>query len=47
MLNFGVLKEEIGTKMSDFGIFGDKNTKFGGFEGENGDKNAQFWDFWG
>ena len=33
--------------MPDFGILGDKNTKFGGFEGENWDKNTKFGGFEG
>ena len=52
---FQVLKEKIGTKMSDLGIFGvkmlnfgvleDKNVKFGDVGEENWDKSARFWDF--
>ena len=40
MPNFGVLKEEIGTKMPDFGILGDKNVQFWGLEKGNWNKNA-------
>ena len=33
--------------MPDFGISGDKNVRFWGFEGGNWNKNAQFWGFEG
>ena len=53
MPNFGGFEGKNGTKMSDFGILGDKNAQFWGFEGKNGSKmpdfgifgvqNAEFW----
>ena len=55
MLNFGAFEGKIGTKMPNFGIFGDKIADFGVLKGKMGtkmpdlgileDKNVQFGGF--
>ena len=43
--NFGVLKDKIGTKMSDFGVLGTKMPNFGGFRGRKLGQKCQILGF--